>query len=284
MKKNIIVLLMLCCSTLILSSCGGTHNTNGGGGQVEQPKSPNFQIQLSKNHVTLMVGDKQNLSAIVKDKNSTGQYYSGPIYWQSSNDDIATVDSNGQIKAVSKGHCTITVSITTGDTATCSVEVTRDGSFNIIKEFNKSNYTAAGGGNYNYHFNDLIIYYSDGTSAYADGEDITFEYKIYAGSDTFTAAIAFDKDSNYELKYKNSYVAIRINDDLEVYYTKEISKSFNKGSAITLKSDENPTYAHKIYIDQLASDCFHNLFTQGNMFFDKFDFGFTFKDLGYINY
>ena len=79
---------MLCCSTLILYSCGGTPNTNGGGGQVEQPKSPNFQIQVSKNNVTLRVGDKQNLSAIVKDKNSTGQYYSGPIYWQSSNDDL----------------------------------------------------------------------------------------------------------------------------------------------------------------------------------------------------
>ena len=92
---------------------------------VEAPRTTD--IKLSQNSITLKVtpADKTTasyeLTATVTPASSIE-----PVYWSSSNKDIATVDSNGKIKAVGKGEVTITAtSGTKSDTCKVIVESER---------------------------------------------------------------------------------------------------------------------------------------------------------------
>lgn len=75
-------------------------------------------IELQKS-LTLVVGANEKLSVSLL---PNGTYEK--IEWESSNNDIATVDNNGNVKGVSKGTCTITATaIDGGHTAECLVTV-----------------------------------------------------------------------------------------------------------------------------------------------------------------
>lgn len=76
-------------------------------------------LTLLPTEVELHIGESTNLSVTATPANATNLFYS----WVSSNPEIATVNADGQIKAVGIGQSTITVSIPSGLTATITVKV-----------------------------------------------------------------------------------------------------------------------------------------------------------------
>ncbi len=79
-------------------------------------------IVLNKNSAELKENEYIQLSAILTPSNHT---MSKEIKWKSSNSNIATVDSNGKVKAISEGKATITATTINGKSASCVVTVNK---------------------------------------------------------------------------------------------------------------------------------------------------------------
>ena len=80
------------------------------------------EIKLSKDKLNLYIGDEESLTYTITPNNSTNK----TVHWRSDNDDVATVDSNGKIKAKVEG--TANIIIETEDnkkTSTCTITVTK---------------------------------------------------------------------------------------------------------------------------------------------------------------
>ena len=89
---------------------------------VTQPaETPVTSVTLDKTSLTLDVGGSDTLTATVKPDNATDK----AVTWSSSNENVATVDQNGNVKAVGAGTATITAAASdgSGKTATCEVTV-----------------------------------------------------------------------------------------------------------------------------------------------------------------
>jgi len=75
-------------------------------------------IELNKTKTTLIEGDTETLVAMVKPDNASDK----TVFWKSSDTNVATVDENGAVLAVSKGTCSISAII--GEiVADCSITV-----------------------------------------------------------------------------------------------------------------------------------------------------------------
>ena len=75
---------------------------------------------FSNNNVKLSVGNSHMISAVVKPDNATNK----AVTWESNRTDIATVDENGKITAISKGKAIITAKTKDGGlSASCMVTV-----------------------------------------------------------------------------------------------------------------------------------------------------------------
>ena len=83
--------------------------------------NPVIEIELSNTSLILSVGHEKQLTATIQPLSATIK----KLNWSSSDKKVATVDENGNIKAVSVGKATITAMATDGSnvSATCSVEV-----------------------------------------------------------------------------------------------------------------------------------------------------------------
>ena len=82
---------------------------------VSQPATG---ISLDKSKLTLAVGERSQLKAILKPANATDK-----VHWESSYQAVATVDENGWVTAHKKGTAVITAKVG-GFSATCTVIVT----------------------------------------------------------------------------------------------------------------------------------------------------------------
>ena len=60
------------------------------------------------------------ITAIIGPDNTT---YSKTVKWSSSNESVATVDSDGNVKAIAAGKTTITAETVNGKIASCSISV-----------------------------------------------------------------------------------------------------------------------------------------------------------------
>ena len=76
------------------------------------------EVRLDKTTVSLSVGSSITLTATVLPENASNK----TVSWKSSNTSVATVDSNGKIKAIAGGSATITATAG-GVSAKCSVTV-----------------------------------------------------------------------------------------------------------------------------------------------------------------
>ena len=77
-------------------------------------------VTLNKTTLDLAVGDEEQLTAGVEPENAADK----SVSWSSDNTSIATVTSNGMVKAITLGTAIITVTTTDGGkTATCAVTV-----------------------------------------------------------------------------------------------------------------------------------------------------------------
>ena len=93
---------------------------------VVQVVIPVTGLRLSRNVLRLAVQDTYRLEAVVSPENATEL----SVHWSSDNEDIATVDDNGVVTAVSEGTATITVVTNDGGfTAQCKVTVAPQGIF-----------------------------------------------------------------------------------------------------------------------------------------------------------
>ena len=78
-------------------------------------------VSLDKTELTLTEGGSETLTATITPSNATNKN----VTWSSSAENVATVDANGKVTAVSPGSATITVKTEDGShTATCAVTVT----------------------------------------------------------------------------------------------------------------------------------------------------------------
>ena len=87
----------------------------GTGGRV-----PVSSVSVSPSSISLSKGNTSDLTATVLPENASVK----TVYWSSSNPNVATVDSNGTVKAVGGGSAIITVTTEDGSkTAECTVTV-----------------------------------------------------------------------------------------------------------------------------------------------------------------
>lgn len=78
-------------------------------------------IELDKSELTLSEGSSYTLKATIKPDNATDK----TLTWTSDNEEVATVDENGKVTAVSEGTATITARTANGEIEdTCEVTVT----------------------------------------------------------------------------------------------------------------------------------------------------------------
>ncbi len=95
---------------------------------------PVERIELSPSSITMKVGDINQVTATIYPTNATNK----EIVWSSSNDEIATVDSNGNVTGKKIGNVTITAKTPDGNVvATITVTVdndTDDDSFKVYDE------------------------------------------------------------------------------------------------------------------------------------------------------
>jgi|GEM_PF-6721162 len=80
-------------------------------------------VSLNKSNSEINIGANDTLNATIAPIDATDKN----VIWSSSNTDVATVDSNGNVKGVKAGESDITVTTVDGNkTATCKVEVKAD--------------------------------------------------------------------------------------------------------------------------------------------------------------
>ena len=85
---------------------------------VENVNIPVSSVELDRSSLSLTKGDVFTLNATVKPDDATDK----TVSWKSSNTAVATVDSNGKVKAIAGGSATITATAG-GVSAKCSVTV-----------------------------------------------------------------------------------------------------------------------------------------------------------------
>ncbi len=84
-------------------------------------------VSLNKPEITLNVNDTKTLTAEIEPADTEITATDKTVTWESSNTNIASVDSNGKITAVSEGKAIITVTTHEGNfTDTCKVTVKKD--------------------------------------------------------------------------------------------------------------------------------------------------------------
>ena len=76
-------------------------------------------VHISRNKLTLGVGEGFKLNAAVKNTNAPSQALS----WHSSNKSVLTVTAAGNVKAVKAGTAVVTVRLKNGSSASCTVTV-----------------------------------------------------------------------------------------------------------------------------------------------------------------
>ena len=82
-----------------------------------------LDVSLNKTSLTLQKGFRETLKATVTPADATNT----AVVWTSSNKNVAIVNANGRITALSKGTAVITVTtVSGGETATCNVTVTEE--------------------------------------------------------------------------------------------------------------------------------------------------------------
>lgn len=87
---------------------------------VVQVTSEISKVYLNLTAITLEESDKQTIRATIDPIDTTDDT---TLVWKSSNESVATVDSDGTIEAITKGYATITVTTTNGKIAECKVTV-----------------------------------------------------------------------------------------------------------------------------------------------------------------
>lgn len=115
--KRILASLLAIIMCLSMCACGANKITS---------------IVLSNDSVDITIGQTYSMSAIVLPEDSDEA-----ITWQSTNEDIATVDGNGNITALAIGDTTIVVSSKSGVSSSCKVNVVDQAAYDKLNDNEK---------------------------------------------------------------------------------------------------------------------------------------------------
>jgi len=127
MKKRIVIISLIV--MLIISTCSFAANVSVTG------------IQVEKTNITIEMGQTEKIGVTISPENATNK----TVNWSSSNNNIATVNSNGEIKGISGGVATIkgttvdggyTVSITVSVSGQSSITTEK---YSIVKRLDSLN-------------------------------------------------------------------------------------------------------------------------------------------------
>ncbi len=88
---------------------------------VMTARNTTFTVEMSESETMSVLGEKQ-LTATVKEDGTAVSYLSKYVAWKSNNEQVATVDKQGNVKAVGSGSASITASYK-DVVATCAVTV-----------------------------------------------------------------------------------------------------------------------------------------------------------------
>jgi len=92
---------------------------------------PVTSITLDRNAVTVNVGNTTDMIATVSPSNANNR----TVTWTTSNENVATVNTNGRITGVSQGTATITATASSGLTANVTVTVGGPAAFALNREY-----------------------------------------------------------------------------------------------------------------------------------------------------
>ncbi len=87
---------------------------------VKQREIPITSVSISNTSLSLVQGQDYNISATIHPSNTT---MGKVVRWYSQNPEVAQIDSNGKIQAVSIGNATIIAESINGKRAECSIHV-----------------------------------------------------------------------------------------------------------------------------------------------------------------
>lgn len=95
-------------------------------------------IQINENVEELKIGDSKRLTGTITPSDSTSK----TITWESSDDSIATVSTNGEIKAKKEGTVTITAKTLNGKTDSVRITIKEDKNNNNVVKVSTSTITS----------------------------------------------------------------------------------------------------------------------------------------------
>ena len=122
LKKCVCVVMTLAmASSVALTSYAATpaaNTTSTSASTTAKKTVAPTKVTLNKTSATLVKGKTLTLKATLTPSNASTKFT-----WSSSDKSVATVDSNGKVKAVKKGTATITVKTSNNKKATCKITV-----------------------------------------------------------------------------------------------------------------------------------------------------------------
>ena len=168
-------------------------------------------IKLDKTSLNLEVGNTGTLKATITPKNIKTK-----LRWSTSNKNIATIDSNGKVKAVSPGSCQIAVQTSNGKKATCTINVTFRGK-------------SLGTGDKVYFIDvesaDCMLLYSEGKYAMIDtgtnGSTDTNRVKKYL-QDLGVTQLEWVLISHFDIDHWGGYSSINSTCKIKAVYLKKV--------------------------------------------------------------
>ena len=191
-------------------------------------------IKLSTSNQNMYVGEEKNINASVSSSNNNGIL----LKWNSSNPDVATVDSKGKIKAKKQGQTTITASF--GDIkGSIVITVLKDDISIKIKNDEKGLFLKK----------DTLVHVSHIFSKKST-RDLYYREEFYSNNKLISSlSCRLIKDGNevsdiIALKYPNLYIKYIVYSDSSC--TNKISsfdsEKYNYVSNIKIMSDNRPLY------------------------------------------
>lgn len=136
LKNKIWIKAFLAVLLLFIASIGQTVFANGDVSTSETAETPTVPVsmELSKTSLTLFVSQSAQIATVIQPESAP----QAPVTWTSSNAKVATVDTKGNIKAISSGTATVTAKITGDPSIQKSLEVTVSNILPASIKLNKS--------------------------------------------------------------------------------------------------------------------------------------------------
>ena len=119
--------------TAVITATSSNGKTAGCTVTVKQKEIAITGISLNKSTTSLTEGESETLTATITPLNATGDK---TVKWSSSNEAVATVDSNGKVTAKKAGTAVITATSSNGKTAGCTVTVKQKDTYTGLRDVN----------------------------------------------------------------------------------------------------------------------------------------------------